>query len=57
MTGRRLSNIFVSIKEGKIDTARNKVFTDLDQHSGARKGAKGDPDVKNKISLFFWENQ
>ena len=42
-TGRSLSNIFVSTKEGKIDADRNKVFTALERHSGARKGAKGYP--------------
>ena len=42
-TGRSLSNIFVSTKEGKIDAARNEVFTAMERHSGARKGAKGYP--------------
>jgi len=43
MTGRSLNHIFVSTKEGKIDTARNKVFTAMERHDGCRKGGKAYP--------------
>ncbi len=33
MTGRGLSKIFLSSKEGKIDNARNKVFTAMERHA------------------------
>ena len=43
MTGRSLSNIFISSKVGKIDTARNIVFTAMERHDGCRQGGKGYP--------------
>lgn len=43
MTGLSLSLIFVSSKEGKIDTARNRVFTAMERHDGCRQGGKGYP--------------
>ena len=43
MTGRGLNKIFISTKEGKIDTVRNKVFTAMERHDGCRQGGKGYP--------------
>lgn len=43
MTGRSLSPIFVSSKQGKIDISRNKVFTAMERHDGCRQGGKGYP--------------
>ncbi len=43
MTGRSLIPIFVSSKDGKIDTARDRVFTAMERHDGCRKGGKGYP--------------
>lgn len=43
MTGHSLIPIFSSSKEGKIDTARNIVFTAMERHDGCRQGGKGYP--------------
>lgn len=43
MTGNSLIPIFNSAKEGKVDPARNRVFTAMERHDGCRPGGKGYP--------------